>query len=41
MEVKFDGLWGIFSVFICDVIKIDKFFGILRDVFGEFLNDDE
>ncbi|XP_068712690.1 nischarin-like isoform X2 [Montipora foliosa] len=41
MEVKFDGPRGTFSVLTRDAIKTDKFFGTLRDVLGEPLNDDE
>lgn len=40
MEVKVDGFWGIFIVFMCDVEKMDKFLEILSEVFGEFLNEE-
>ena len=41
MEVKFVGPRGTFSVLTRDANKTDKFFGTLRDVLGEPLNDDE
>ena len=41
MEVKFDGPRGTLSVLTRDANKTGKFFGTLRDVLGEPLNDDE
>ena len=41
MEVKLEGPRGTFTVLTRDATKTDNFFGILRDVLGEPLNEEE